>query len=274
LTSQTGRLPENIEEARRKSHERQQAAVDSILDSAQQLVKLRGQSWIRNQLLYVCPFDEAGTIIVTSDGQVLPHPPENFYLATPPPDCSPMSPEGVRRFRAHATVSGPELFRELRDCFIRHAIFKHPSTPAVLALWSIATYLHALFAYFGYLWFTSLGPGHGKSLVEEMLAAVCFNATAPQTIPTPATIFRQIDANSNTLVLDEIEGLDPTKKGEFLALLNMGFKRGGQVPRCERISGGWRIQCQGQSNGGPLRRSKRGPLLCLNWPFSSEFGGG
>ena len=42
------------------------------------------------------------------------------------------------------------------------------------------------------------------------------------------------EANSGTIILDEIENVDPERKPDVLAILNVGFERGGEVPRCER----------------------------------------
>jgi hypothetical protein len=114
--------------------------------------------------------------------------------------------------------------------------------PTVLALWVIATYCYTLFNYFAYIWLTSMGPSCGKSLVLKMISMLGFNSPPPTVDPTPATVFRDIEANSSTLVFDEMENLDPERKGELLSLLNAGFERGGQVPRMVPAQDGWRRQ--------------------------------
>lgn len=57
--------------------------------------------------------------------------------------------------------------------------------------------------------------------------------------PTPATVFREIEANGCTFVLDELENLDPQKKSELLGILNAGFERGAYVARMAVTKQGW-----------------------------------
>jgi hypothetical protein len=157
--------------------------------------------------------------------------PKNYRITEPPPDTSPMSAEGIRRFQNDEKVSAIKLFEALRNFIQRRVIFTHGCVPTVLALWLMGTYCYALFNYFGYVWLTSLGPGCGKSLLAKILSMVAFNATPPLVDPTPATVFRDIEANGSTFILDEVENLDPEKKGELLGILNAGFERGAQVRR-------------------------------------------
>jgi hypothetical protein len=223
--------------------QQQQAAVEEILVKAQRTVTLRAQNWVNGKLIYIATFG-GQAVLLNDHGEAAPATslPEGLAITQPPPDRSPISPCGVRRFTAGEGIEASALFENLRDFFTRHAIFKHPSVAAALALWTMGTYVYTLFNYFGYLWFTSMGPSHGKSLVEKLLSMLSFNATSPTTFPTPATLFRDIEANTGTLILDEIENLDPEKKGDVLAILNAGFERGGVVPRSVPVGDGWGIR--------------------------------
>jgi hypothetical protein len=229
--------PEEVEKAR----EKRKAAVEAILDEAQRAVTLRAQTWTREQLVYVCAFGGTRAVLLNSDGEAVSAAglPEGVTITQPPPDRSPISPDGVRRFTAGENVVARTLFGDLSNFFARHAIFKHPSVAPALALWTMGSYLYNLLNYYGYLWFTSLGPSHGKSLVEKILSILCFNATPSITVPTAATLFRDTEANAGTLILDEIENLDPEKKGDVLAILNAGFERGDIVPRSVPAGDGW-----------------------------------
>lgn len=221
--------PEELEKIRRERRE----AVEAILNESQSRTLLRAQTWAGEQLMYVCPFGDGQTLVLSSGGTVISGAdlPTSMRLPASPPDRSPLSPDGVRRFMAGDRVPAIRIFDDLRQWFSTHAIFKHSSVATALALWTMGTYAHVLFNYYGYIWFTSLGPSHGKSLVEKMLSMLCFNAGPPITSPTPATLFRDTEANAGTMILDEIEGLDPEKKGDVISILNAGFERGGCVPR-------------------------------------------
>jgi hypothetical protein len=229
--------PEELEKIRNERRE----AVEAILNEAHSRTILRAQTWAGEQLIYVCPFGDGETLVLSSSGTVISGAdlPTSIKLPPSPPDRSPLSPDGVRRFMAGDSVPAIRIFDDLRQWFSAHAIFKHSSVATALALWTMGTYAHVLFNYYGYIWFTSLGPSHGKSLVEKILSMLCFNAGAPITSPTPATIFRDTEANAGTMILDEIEGLDPEKKGDVISILNAGFERGGCVPRSIPTGDSW-----------------------------------
>jgi predicted permease len=112
-----------------------------------------------------------------------------------------------------------------------------------LALASIGVagvFAYRIFSYYGYLWFTSAGPSHGKSRVEKLLSMLCFNASAPITVPSPATLFRDTQVNAGTLILDEVENVDPESKAEILAILNAGFEQGREVTRSTPAGDNWK----------------------------------
>jgi hypothetical protein len=241
--------PEEMGAQREKVKEQQRVAIETILSQAKNTVKLRAQTSVEGQLTYIAAFGGAGSVLLSSTGVALPLAalplaalPEGCEVTEPPPDRSPLTPRGIQQFQEGAIVDGIGLFKDVRDFFRDHVVFKHPCVPAVLALWVMATYCYASFNYFGYIWLTSVGPACGKSLVAKMLSMLCFNATPPMVDPTPATVFRDIEANSSTLVLDEVENLDPEKKAELISLLNAGFERGGQVARMIPAADGWKRQ--------------------------------
>jgi hypothetical protein len=105
----------------------------------------------------------------------------------------------------------------------------------------MATYVFKMFTYFPYLAINSPTRGCGKSLLEQILSELAWNATGLQTDPTPASLFRDIDANSSTLILDEIETLrnaEKEKRAALMGVVNSGFMRGVGVQRNERDSNG------------------------------------
>jgi hypothetical protein len=234
---------EQAREAAKKRQEERNAAVESILNRAHETVTLRAQNNLNGDLSYVTAFGEAGSLFVGTSG-VMPVTslPENYHITEPPPDASVMSADGIRRLQNGEKVSAVELFEALQNFIGRRVIFMHECTPAVLALWLMGTYCYTLFNYFGYVWLTSLVPGCGKTLVEKILSLVAFSTTSPLVDPTPATVFRDIEANCSTFILDEVEGLDPEQKGQLLAILNAGFERGAKVRRMIPAGEGWTVK--------------------------------
>ncbi len=201
--------PPSAEEAQaalEKERQQQQVAVEAILNNAQTTTELRAQTAANGQLVYVASLGEAGTVLVPSSGRVISIAalPPGYHVTEPPPDRSPMTPTGIRQFMDGGDVDPVKLFEEIRNFFAEHVVFKRACVAGTLALWAMATYCYTLFNYFGYIWFTSLGPISGKSLVARMLSMICFNATSPQVDPTPATIFRDLEANCSTLVLSRV----------------------------------------------------------------------
>jgi len=235
--------PEQTREAERSQREKRKAAVENILDSAKDAIVLRAQNNSDGELGYVAAFGEAGSVFVSTPG-VMPITdlPQNVRVTEPPPDGSPMTGEGVRRFQDGETVSAVEVFEALRNFIRWRVIFTHACVPTILALWLMGTYCYALFNYFGYVWLTSLGPGCGKSLLAKILSMLAFNATPPLVDPTPATVFRDIEANGSTFILDEVEHLDPETKGELLGVLNAGFEQSAKVRRMTPAGDGWAVK--------------------------------
>lgn len=150
---------------------------------------------------------------------------------------SEFSVEGLRRFRAGDSIIPKVVFETLKTHFGDHAAFTSSNTPAVISLWTMGTYIYQGFDWYGYLHFTSPAKRSGKSQCLGLISMVAFNSTAPLTTPTLAYLFREVAANGSTICLDEVESLrggDKEKYGEIMALLNVGFKRGATVGRCEK----------------------------------------
>jgi hypothetical protein len=230
-------------EAEKKRQAETRAAVENILKGAHKAITLRGQNAEDGEFSYIVPFGEAGSLYVSTAG-VMPVTklPANYRITEPPPNSSPMSAEGIRSFEDGEDVDPVKLLKFLQEFIRRRVIFTQKCVPTFLALWLMGTYCYSLFNYFGYVWLTSLGPGCGKSLVAKILSMLAFNATPPFVDPTPATVFRDIEANGSTLILDEVEHLDPESKGELLAILNAGFERGAKVPRATPKGDGWEVR--------------------------------
>lgn len=109
--------------------------------------------------------------------------------------------------------------------------FVRPEQASLLATWEVASYFHRAFLAFPRLQLVG-ERGCGKSKVLTITQKVAWNASLLLT-PTPAVLFRIIQETRPTLLLDECEALDREDRRELLAIINSGYKPGGNVPRCE-----------------------------------------
>lgn len=149
---------------------------------------------------------------------------------------STLTGEVIKRFRAGEDVHGGDLLGRIKNLFVDHVIFPNPRIPTLLGVWVLGTYFFKAFQYYGYLWVNSPVKRCGKSLLLDILSLLCFNATLRLVDPSPSFLFREVDRNDGTLILDEIEslgGADKEQKSELISLLNAGFQRGSQAPRME-----------------------------------------
>jgi hypothetical protein len=144
-----------------------------------------------------------------------------------------MSEKGIERFLKKEPVDGRELLSELEAYFRRHAIYHWPSTPAVLAHWTLATYLYMAFDIFGYIRLTSHEPSAGKSLVCTLLGSVAFRGKPPDINATPAVIFRTVDEEGYVMTLDEFENTAEESATAVNGICNAGFAFNARVQRCE-----------------------------------------
>jgi hypothetical protein len=109
--------------------------------------------------------------------------------------------------------------------------FPRPEHRALVAVWTVATYFHPLFLTFPRLSLSGEREA-GKSKLLALLHATAWNALL-MVNPTPAVLFRLVQAWRPTLLLDEVEGLSKEDARDVLAIVNSGYKRGATVARCE-----------------------------------------
>jgi hypothetical protein len=204
--------------------------LDWALDKAECLTEQLAAQYVRRDgsLAYLVPLADK-LALVSSDGNVMlaPNDGQGATRAT-------LSPEGIRRYRRNERVDLSDVIGRIRELLVRHVRFGEEWQPDLIALWVVGTFLHSIFALFGYLHITSPSKRCGKSLLLDLLTHLCFNATHSSTDPSPAFIFRDAERNYGTQLFDEVERLtevDQKRNATLMAMLNSGFKRGARVPR-------------------------------------------
>jgi len=125
------------------------------------------------------------------------------------------------------------LIQELETFFADRAHLPKGAA-LVLSYFALNTWTFKLFDTVPYLLLESAVPGCGKSTVIRLLSAISRRSRKASSL-TEAVMFRLIDAETPTLLVDEAETIEGrSDRAEALrAIAHEGYKRGGQVPRCE-----------------------------------------
>jgi hypothetical protein len=129
-----------------------------------------------------------------------------------------------------------EILRSVSEFLFRYIVFPKPAHAVAVSLWVAHTWVMEALDYTPYLLISSPTKRCGKSRVFDCLRLLCKNAWPVVSI-TEAVLFRKIERDSPTLLLDEVDtvfsanGSDPNKEG-LRALLNAGFERRARVARC------------------------------------------
>jgi hypothetical protein len=124
------------------------------------------------------------------------------------------------------------LLEDLSTFHRRFVVFRDLRHAYAVALWIVHTYAMAAFESTMYLALMSPEKGSGKTRALEVLELL---VRAPWRITTPseAVLFSNIAQRHPTLLLDEVDAVfSKNRETEGLrAILNVGNRRGGMVPR-------------------------------------------
>jgi hypothetical protein len=148
----------------------------------------------------------------------------------------PLPMSAVKRFPRLRTIdpsqewTGERVFDEVYKYLTSQVRFTRDWQPVAIALWALGTYLYKNFPCYGHLWFNSPTTHSGKTKALDVLWTVCYKATEPQLDPTAAVLFRFPSTIGGTLLLDEIDKLDPEKQSAVISVLN-SYKSSGSVMR-------------------------------------------
>lgn len=130
-----------------------------------------------------------------------------------------------------ADVDGVLLLGDIREFISRHMVLPSPESADLLALWTLHTWAFEAAWATGYLRITSAAPECGKTQLMEILAALTRKGWHAVN-PSPAVLYRRIDRDRPTLLLDELDNFPMADRLDALAVLNAGYKSGATVDRC------------------------------------------
>jgi hypothetical protein len=132
-------------------------------------------------------------------------------------------------------VDLPSVLDSICHFLERYIRFSSPAQPTAIALWIAHTWALDAFEYTPYLHASSPEKRCGKTRLldcVELISSKPWRAISP----TEAVLFRKIEADKPTLLLDEVDavfsGGKDERKEPLRALLNAGFERKAKVPRC------------------------------------------
>ena len=135
-----------------------------------------------------------------------------------------------------ASVDLANLLVALRAFLCEYIVFPQEEQSIVIALWIAHTWVVDAFDFTPYLSIASPVKRCGKSTLLDCLNLLC-RAPWQAVSPTPAVLYRKIEQDCPTLLLDEVDTIFTASRGddgkeELRAVLNAGFQRGAKVPRC------------------------------------------
>jgi hypothetical protein len=128
-------------------------------------------------------------------------------------------------------VDGDALLEELRKHFARYVVLPNEYAEVAVPLWVLHTWVFDCFDITPYLAITSPTRRCGKTVLMTMLYWLCCRAKKNDTM-SKAAIYRSVDSERPTLVLDEVSWVLDLKD-ERQSILCGGFERLGYVEICE-----------------------------------------
>jgi len=185
---------------------------------------------------------EGGLVMINSARQVLrvDQLPAGLALRHADPGPSSVSREAALRWATGGESGSVGRTLDALDQYLtRHAVLPEPRTALWVSAWSVATWCYRAFRVFPYLSIRSAEKRCGKSRLLGLLARVAFNASPVTAHPTEAQLFRTAARTGGVQLFDEVETLrdDRERFDALIAVLNVGFERGGVVTRLERRDG-------------------------------------
>lgn len=142
-------------------------------------------------------------------------------LDIPPADVGePKRYPRLRKIPQDAEWTNEAVFTSVHKNVTSHIHFAHSWQGVIVSLWAMGTYVYRQFPCYGHLWLNSPTTHSGKSKLLNVLWTICYRALEPQVEPTSAALFRFPSSIGGTLLLDEVDHLNPEKKSEVIAVLN------------------------------------------------------
>ena len=117
-----------------------------------------------------------------------------------------------------------DVFSPLNETFKEYIDFPNPIYSSLITLWVMGTYVFPIFDCYPYLYLGGM-RGSGKSKILDILYRTCFNPELSANA-SPSSLFRIVERNLSTILLDEGESLTGREANpELRLLLQAGYKK-------------------------------------------------
>jgi len=152
--------------------------------------------------------------------------------------------ETVKRFiNNEKRLTNPkQIYQRVRDKILYYMDFAGQDEIAdVLACWAIATYCYPIFPWFPHI-LINAPSSSGKSKCANLLKELSFRGfdLGASAGVTPAQIFRTLEGNRGTVLIDEFEILDKSDSQQLVnQILNAAAARDAFVIRSETVGKKW-----------------------------------
>ncbi len=131
---------------------------------------------------------------------------------------------------------GAEILGQIEEFLREYVIFPNEEALTAVTLWAVHTWVVLHFHTSPRLAVLSAEKGSGKTRLLECLGKVCCNPRQMVSL-SPAALFRIIDKEHPTILIDEVDTLFSNKPGaskeDLRGILNVGYKKGAKVDRCD-----------------------------------------
>lgn len=133
-------------------------------------------------------------------------------------------------------TSGAELLDDVETFLVRFVAFPTRAAAVATTMWAAHAHLVSEAENSPRLALLSPEPGSGKTRTLEVLELLTPNPMHALSA-SPAAIFRTLNSEQATLLMDEVDALFGRRGGDdgaedLRALLNAGHRRGATIPRC------------------------------------------
>jgi hypothetical protein len=125
-----------------------------------------------------------------------------------------------------------QIYLDVKRQFDSYVDFADQRYFSLLALWTMGTYLHQAFDSYPMVYLNGT-KRCGKTRTMEVVSELAFNARMSASI-TPAALYRVIEKDRPTLLLDEQEDIKGKTgwNARYLELLNSGYLKSGRAMVC------------------------------------------
>ena len=174
-------------------------------------------------------------VMVHSDGEVT--------VATHGITATRLTPQTVERWSSAPPVDNKDLLTGISSTLQRYVHFEDVRLYLLLSLWTLGTYVYAMFSHYGYLHLHSEKRRSGKTRALEVTQHMAFEGTPPVNAPT-APVVREMAARGSANFFDTLERWRQKSQEAFAALMDLldaGFRKGGRVSKMvKQEDGKWR----------------------------------